>query len=76
MDERSYQSGSSNGHVRSSPPNVNKPIGAGVIMIETPMGLRRLLENDGRNSSGFREEKGMMRLISVEWEMRNMRELI
>ena len=46
-------------------------------MTETPMGLRRLMENDGRDFSGFREEKGTMRRVnSVEWEMRNMRELI
>ena len=35
------------------------------------------MENDGRDFSGFREEKGTMRrVISVEREMRNMRELI
>ena len=34
------------------------------------MGLRRLLENDGRDFSGFREEKGTIRgLISVEREI-------
>ena len=54
--------------------NISKPIGAGVSVIETPMGLRRLMESDGRDFSGFREEKGTMRrVISVEREMRNMR---
>ena len=39
--------------------------------------VRRLLDTNGRDLSGFREEKGTMRrLISVEREMRNMRELI
>ena len=75
MDERPYQAGPSSGHRNS--PNVNKPIGAGVSVIETPMGLRRLMENDGRDFSGFREEKGTMRrVISVELEMRNMKEFI
>ena len=77
MNERLYQAGPSSGHDRNSPPNVNKPIGAGVSVIETPMGFRSLMENDGRDFSGFREEKGTMRrVISVEREMRNMRELI
>ena len=73
MDERPYQAGPSSGHDRNSL-NVNKPIGAGVSVIETPMGLRRLMESDGRDFSGFREEKGTMRrVITVEQEMRNMR---
>ena len=57
MDDRPYQAGPSSGHERNSPPNVNKPIGARVSVIETPMGLRRLLENDGRDFSAFRKEK-------------------
>ena len=76
MDERAYQAGPSSGNDRNSP-NINKPIGAGVSVIETPMGLRKLMESDGRDFLGFREEKGTMRrVIGVEREMRNMRELI
>ena len=76
MDERPYQAGPSSGHDRNSP-NINKPSGAGVSVIETPMGLRKIMERDGRDLSGFREEKGTMRRVtSVEREMGNMGELI
>ncbi len=46
--------------------------------IENPVGLRQLMEAIGeRDFSGFREEKGnMRRIISVEKEIRCMRELI
>ena len=35
MDERLYQAGPSSGHDRSSSPNVNKPIGAWVSVIDS-----------------------------------------
>ena len=54
MDERLYQAGPSSGHDRSSPPNVNKLIGGGVSVIETPMELRRLMESDGRDKVNSR----------------------
>ncbi len=50
---------------------VNKPseeVRQKVCFIETPVGLRQLVEASGeRDFSGFREEKGnMKRIISVE----------
>ena len=73
---------------RAADVNVNKPrpsvyalsgeVRRSGNVIETPVGLRQLVEASGeRDFSGFREERGnMRRIINVERELRCMKELI